>query len=99
MAPPPAHCSFPDCDFVTPGGVADHVNILTYLTLHIQTAHSVAANPAPAAQHNVTAKIDKISCPVAKRDMTEYEYKFFKNEWDRYKCTTNISGQLLIDEL
>ena len=99
MAPPPAHCSFPDCDFVTPGGVADHANILTYLTLHIQTAHSVAANPAPAAQHNVTAKIDKISRPVAKRDMTEHEYKFFKNEWDRYKRATNISGQLLIDEL
>ena len=82
MAPPQAHCSFPDCDFVTPRGVADHTNILTYLTLHIQTAHAAAANPvpAPAAQHNVTAKIDKITRPLAKRDMTEHKYKFFKNE-------------------
>ena len=52
-----------------------------------------------AAPHSVTAKIDKLCRPAAKRDMTEHEYKFFENEWTRYKRATNISGQLLIDEL
>ena len=96
--PAPAHCSFPECDFTTPAGVADHATIITYLSLHVQTAHAVTL-PSPSTPHNVTAKIDKISRPTAKRDMTEHEYKFFKNEWDRYKRATNISGQLLIDEL
>ena len=104
MAPQPApalapvSCSAPNCEFQTPPGVTDHATILQFLTLHVQTAHAAApaAQPAPPS---VTAKIDKLCRPAAKRDMTEHEYKFFENEWTRYKRATNISGQLLIDEL
>ena len=97
QAPPPAACSAPGCESTTPPGVNDHATILQYMTLHVQTAH--AAAPAGPAPPSVTAKIDKLSRPAAKRDMTEHEYKFFENEWTRYKRATNISGQLLIDEL
>ena len=31
--------------------------------------------------------------------MTEHEFAFYSNQWDRYKRATGISGQLLIDEL
>ena len=31
--------------------------------------------------------------------MTEHEFSFFTNQWARYKRATNITGQLLIDEL
>ena len=104
MAPPPApapvSCSAPDCEFTTPVGVNDHATILQFLTLHVQTAHAAApAAQAARAPPSVTAKIDKLCRPAAKRDMTEHEYKFFENEWTRYKRATNISGQLLIDEL
>ena len=31
--------------------------------------------------------------------MTEHEFAFYSNQWERYKRATGISGQLLIDEL
>ena len=31
--------------------------------------------------------------------MTEYEFRLFNNQWERYKRATQITGQIMMDEL
>ena len=47
----------------------------------------------------IVAKMDKFARPVSKREMTEREYKLFKDQWERYKRATKITGEILLDEL
>ena len=82
-------CSAPGCSYNTP----PHANIeeaLGFLKLHIDMAHQ-----REEATPQIVAKLNKLTQPASKRDMTEYEFKLFNDQWERYKRATQITGQIL----
>ena len=100
MAPPnPIQCSVDLCPYATPQGLPTYDLVTEHLRLHVQSAHPPPAGQQPHTGNVVTARVDKQTRPGSKRDMTEHEFAFYSNQWERYKRATGISGQLLIDEL
>ena len=99
MAPPPQQkCSAPGCDFETPANMPNWDLVMNSLNQHTQVAHPAAA-PVGGQPHAVRPKPAPVQRPEVDLGTTESEWNFFKSEFDRYKRTTGIAGQTVLDEL
>ena len=99
MAPPPSQsCSVPGCDYTTPENIPTWEMLTTHLNTHTQAVHPAPAqhDPAPAAKASKTAKKNR---PSITNQMSEETWRFFLDEWNRYKRQTGIKDQELLDEL
>ena len=75
---------------------ANIASMVKYLELHIMTAHKAQQM---LGQLHSNKLMEKLSRPVAMLDMSETQWREFMREWARYKRSTEISGQLLLDQL
>lgn len=94
-APPQQPCSATGCAFLTAENIPSWELLLKALEIHQKTAHPV--NTAPGGGN--TAKVDKKIRPSITPQMSEESWRFFSDEWGRYKRQTGVSGQQLLDEL
>ena len=68
------------------------------LNQHTTVAHAVV--PDPTRQPNgVRPKPAPVQRPDIDLGTSETDWNFFKAEFDRYKRTTGIAGQTILDEL
>ena len=98
MAPPdPLPCSAAGCDWSTPPGVPDFVQLIQLMSLHNNQAHP--AGHQGGGEHRPTTKVDKRPRPDVSMEMTEHDWRFFLSEWQDYKRATGVADQHLLDEL
>ena len=95
--PPPNRqpCSANNCDYETPEGIPTWDLLTTHLNTHVIAAHQTAT----AVPRTSQSKLAKQSRPVVSEDMSEEAWRYFVNEWERYKRQTGIKDQELLDEL
>ena len=95
-APPSQRCSVQGCEYSTPEGIPTWDMLTTHLSTHSQAAHP------PQQQGNATSsssKTAKKTRPSVTNQMSEESWRFFLDEWSRYKRQTGIKDQELLDEL
>ena len=93
-SPPQQKCSVPDCSYETPENIPTWEMLTTHLNAHAQSVHI-----APTSAAVATSKTAKKIHPVIIPQMSEELWRFFIDEWERYKRQTKIQGQELLDEL
>ena len=101
MPPPQQNCTAPGCDFETPLNIPTWELVIQCLTNHTQVAHAVQPTQQPRDQGVLSArpKPAPVQRPEIDLGTTESEWNFFIAEFDRYKRTTGITGQTVLDEL
>ena len=101
MAPPPSQsCSVPGCDYSTPENIPTWEMLTTHLNTHTQAVHPAPAPaPQPTAPGAKGSKTAKKNRPSITNQMSEETWRFFLDEWNRYKRQTGIKDQELLDEL
>ena len=98
MAPPPQQtCTAPACTFQTPAGMPTWDLVMTSLNQHTTVAHT--REQGAGQPHAVRPKPAPVHRPEIDLGTTENDWNFFKAEFERYKRTTGISGQTVLDEL
>jgi len=94
MAPPaPVACSVPGCDYTTPANTPTWEIIRDFLQVHASTAHPAQAGAGP---HHAPAPVSR---PEIDLGANEADWRFFTDEFGRYKRSTGIDGQTVLDEL
>ena len=73
--------------------------MVKYLELHVMSAHQVQQVTRQQQQPQSNKLLEKLSRPEVTLDMSETQWREFMREWARYKRSTEISGQLLLDQL
>ena len=97
MPPPtPIPCSVPDCDWVTPATCPTWELLRDMLQIHTSSAHGT---PAAGQPGQVRPKPAPVARPEIDIGATEHDWRFFKAEFDRYKRSTGIKDQTILDEL
>ena len=100
-APAPVPCSVALCDYTTPAGCPNWDVIRDMLTIHASSAHNAQLGGANAGggEHSVRPKPAPISRPEIDLGSSEADWRFFTDEFERYKRTTGVVGQHVLDEL
>ena len=68
---------------------------IRHLELHFKTVHE-------AARHNAVetaSRPDKLPRPCLEEDISEADWVWFEEQWNRYKRSTGLKGQSIIDHL
>ena len=92
--PPPMQCSAPGCEFKTPENIPTYDQCIQVLSLHVTAAHAV--QPAAAA---ATSKPDKLKRPTLTDGITEADWVWFEDRWERYKESTGLEGNNVVNQL
>ena len=99
MAPPtPVICSVEGCDYATPVNTPTWELIRDFLQMHTSSEHKAA----PAAAHHeqaVRPKPAPVTRPEIDLGASEADWRFFNEEFARYKRSTGVTGQTILDEL
>ena len=101
-APPQQSCSGTECTYQTPENVPTWELVTQQLLIHQKTAHPDNVQQqggGGAGAGGQTAKVDKKIRPTINPQMTEENWRFFLDEWARYKRQTGVTGQSQLDEL
>ena len=85
----------------TPGGEAASSQPSEESNQAAQTTPTGTASghPTAASDDAGAARVQKAVRPVAHLNMPETKWQFFMHEWKRYKRSTGISGQAVVDQL
>ena len=74
--------------------------VTQHLNIHQQSVHPApAAAPQAATTNTAPSKTAKKERPAITNQMTEEQWRFYLDEWGRYKRQTGIKAQELLDEL
>lgn len=103
MAPPQVRkCYVPDCEYKTPENLNTLELQIRDLELHLKGAHHELgrANDSMVSQGAAgVAKPDKLPRPTLDEGITEADWVWFEERWTRYKRSTGLDGQNIIDHL
>ena len=103
MAPPQVRkCYVPDCQYKTPENLNTLELQIRDLELHLKGAHHELgrANDSLLSQGGAgAAKPDKLPRPTLEEGITEADWVWFEERWTRYKRSTGLDGQNVIDHL
>ena len=104
--PTPRNCEVADCEYRTPTGLTSHEQQFTDMRLHLVMAHpGVAAalaainNPVESGGSQSSVKAEKLSRPNLEEEISEVDWSFFASDWRRYKRSTGLTGQGIMDQL
>ena len=105
MAPPAQHvCSFPGCNYgpdqtpyTTVENLPSHDLVIQDLRIHMDI--HVALSRTKVAPSNSAAKVTKLERLTVSHQCTNVEWELFSKQWTRYKRSTEIEGQVLLDQL
>ena len=98
--PPPMQCSAAGCEFKTPEGIPTYDQCLQSLSLHATLAHpQPILQQAAAAAAAPASKPDKLKRPTVSDGITEADWVWFEDKWTRYKKSTGLEGENIINQL
>ena len=87
--PPPMECEVEGCDFKTPENLATNDQVLQRLSLHFNMKHGGNNTPAQVPR----SKPDKLKRPSVSEGITEADWVWFEDRWNRYKKSTGVEGE------
>ena len=90
MPPPPMACDVPGCEFKTPEGIPMYDLCIQRLQMHITANH---------AHSGAASKPDKLRRPSINEGITEADWVWFEDRWKRYKDSTGLKGNDIINQL
>ena len=101
MAPPAQRvCSFPGCNFgpgqapyVTVENLPSHDLVMQDMRIHMDMHVTLSRTSSSVA------KVTKLERPTVSYQCTDVEWELFSKQWIRYKRSTEIQGQVLLDQL
>ena len=100
MAPPPRQpCSADGCSYSTPENLPNWDMVTQHLSIHQNTVHPAPAAGQPVPATPAVSRTAKKERPTISSQMTEEQWRFFTDEWNRYKRQTKVKDQELLDEL
>ena len=99
-------CEVPDCQYKTPLGLTSHDQQFQDIRLHLVMVHpqqatalAAISNPVEAGGSQSSVKAEKLSRPNLEEEISEVDWSFFTSEWRRYKRSTGLTGQGIMDQL
>ena len=95
--PTPMPCGVEGCDYSTRTGLSNHQQLFTDMQFHLAMVHPQVAASLASSQSGV--KAEKLARPTLEEEISEVDWNFFKNEWSRYKRSTGLTGQSIMDQL
>ena len=103
MAPPPMKCQVTECEFATAANLATFDHQFKMLELHLRMAHpqlAPAVTSAPPTHGGAGGpKPDKLPRPTISEGITQTDWVWFEDRWQRYKRSTSLYGQAAVDQL
>ena len=104
MSPPaPIQCHVTGCQYTTRDNINSMELQIRDLELHVKMVHELnrGANQIIAQpQHGGAAKPDKLPRPAVSEGIAEADWVWWKQEqWKRYKRSTGLEGQNILDQL
>ena len=102
MSPPaPIRCEVDGCEYETPLNLSTQELQIRHLEAHIKMRHEISN--ASLSSNNSTsgggAKPDKLPRPNISEGITDADWVWFEEQWRRYKRSTGLEGQSIIDQL
>ena len=85
----------PGCDYITPANTSTWDIIRDLLQMHVTAAQPAGPQYATA----VRPKPGPVSRPEIDLGASEADWRFFIDEFGRYKHSTGIAGQTILDEI
>lgn len=98
-------CEVTGCGYRTRAGLTSFDQQFQQIRLHITMAHPDLREvmDISAASNHVTnpysSRAEKLPRPTITEDTTEADWNFFEESWSRYKRSTGLEGQNIIDQL
>ena len=104
MAPPaPLSCEVEGCRYTTRQGLNSFDQHFNQLRLHLAMAHpdinSALDNSAVSVTSSNSSRAEKLPRPNIAEDINETDWNYFEESWSRYKRSTGLEGQNIIDQL
>ena len=104
MTPPPQkECPVDTCDYLTPAGLPNYDLVYRDMEMHTRYGHQSPAPPDRTGDQGTGitghSRADKLPRPSLKDEATEADLIFFKDSWTRYKRSTGLTGQGVVDQL
>ena len=104
MTPPPQkECPVDTCDYLTPAGLPNYDLVYRDMEMHTRYGHQSPAPPDRTGDQGTGitghSRADKLPRPSLKDEATEADFIFFKDSWTRYKRSTGLTGQAVVDQL
>ena len=104
--PAQRNCEVEDCGYKTPPGLTSHDQQFQDIRLHLVMVHpqqatalAAISNPVEAGGSQSSVKAEKLSRPNLEEEISEVDWSFFASEWRRYKRSTGLTGQGIMDQL
>ena len=95
MAPNPLKCLKTGCEWVTPPNCPTWADQIELMKIHTSMEHPREQGAAAGG----VSRQEKLPRPKLEAEISETDFQFFENKWERYKRSTNLEGQGLIDQL
>ena len=96
-------CEVEGCEYQTRPGLTSYDQQFQQIRLHLAMKHpEVHAALDNSTVSNVgtnSARAEKLPRPAVTEDIPESDWKFFVDSWSRYKRSTGLEGQSIIDQL
>ena len=89
MAPNPLQCLKTGCEWTTPPNCPTWEHQIELLKIHTSVEHHREQGAAAAA----SSRQEKLPRPKLEAEISESDFQFFENKWERYKRSTNLEGQ------
>ena len=94
--PPPIECDVPGFEFKTPEGLLTYDHCLQRLQIHASLVH---ANNTQSNADTNKSKPDKLKRPSVSEGITEADWVWFEDRWNRYKKSTGLVGEDAVNQL
>ena len=102
MPPPaPIACSVTGCTYTTPATTPTWEMVRDMLQIHAASAHGahLGGGAGGGGDHSVRPKPAPVSRPEIDLGSSESDWRYFVDEFGRYRRTTGVTGQSVLDEL
>jgi len=104
MAPPaPMPCEVEGCNYQTTQGLPSFDMQFQQMRLHIAMVHpdigAVLDNSTSSNTTTTSSRAEKLPRPSIVEDVTETDWNYFQESWTRYKRSTGLEGQSVMDQL
>lgn len=93
--PDPLKCEADQCKYQTPENLATHELQIRHLELHFKTVHELSRNNS----NETSSRPDKLPRPSLEEGISEADWVWFEEQWKRYKRSTGLKGENIVDHL
>ena len=99
--PDPLNCEVDQCQYKTPENLNTLDLQIRHLELHFKSVHETSRNNANAnaTSNDASTRPDKLPRPSLEEGISEADWVWFEEQWKRYKRSTGLKGDNIVDHL